>query len=47
MFYVVMVVLAMIDLLRNMTLLKVEKKMCEDSKGMMLYVWACRGIAYR
>lgn len=47
MFYVVMVVLAMTGLLRNMTCLKVEMKMYGDLKGMMLFVWACKGIAYR
>jgi hypothetical protein len=50
-FYVEMVELARIDLglglLRNMTLLKVGMKMCGGLKGMMLSVWACKGIAYR
>jgi hypothetical protein len=42
-----MVVLARTGLLRNMTWLKVAKKMCGGLKGMMLFVWAYKGIAYR
>jgi hypothetical protein len=42
-----MVALVMIGQWRNMTLLKVVKKMYVGLTGMMLFVWACKGIAYR